>query len=38
MNEYNYLLYVRRYDFDYMLNVYKVNTKDIFHTIGRNYV
>lgn len=34
MNEYNYLLYVRRYDFDYMLNVYKVNTKDIFHTIG----
>lgn len=37
MNEYNYLVYVRQYEIlinDYMLCVYKVNTKDIFHTMG----
>lgn len=32
-----YLLYVREYSFiqnDYVLNIYKVETDDIFHTVG----
>ena len=37
MQQYNYLIYVRKYNIlinDYMLYVYKVKTKDIFHTMG----
>ena len=37
MENYNYMLYVRKYDIfsnDYKLFVYQVKTNDIFHTMG----
>lgn len=37
MEKYNYLIYVRKYNFfadDYVLYVYQTYTEDIYHTIG----